>query len=295
MLVVTGPTGNVGAEFVDALIALGDDAPPFRIAAHDPDRFRRERGHHVPVVGFEYDDRSTWVTVLGGATSLFLLFPVPSPKAVRTRMKPFIDAAVAAGVGHIIYVSVPAAENVKRVPHYHVERHIEASGADYTFLRCGYFAQNLVRAISTHGVDIALYDELFVPARSSRTCMLDSRDVAQVALRAVQDPGEHRNVAHVLTGADVLEFGEVAETLSSVLERPVRYVDPSLPSFWRRLRRRGVTWDTVAFMTIVYTITRRGANSRVTDTVETLLGRPPTSFRAFAEDYRWRWEMCAWT
>jgi uncharacterized protein YbjT (DUF2867 family) len=295
MLVVTGPTGNVGAELAEALVALGAAAPPYRLAAHDPDRVRGQHGHDVPVVAFDYDDRTTWTGALAGATSLFLLFPLPSPRTVRTRMKPFIDAAVAAGVDHIVYVSVPAAADVKRVPHYHVERLIEASGASYTFLRCGYFAQNLVRAISTHGVDIVLRDEVFVPARSSRTCMLDSRDVAQVALEVVREPAHHRDRAYALTGAEVLDFGEVAEVLSEVLERPIRYADPKLLAYWWRLRRRGVTWDTVAFMTIVYTLTRRGVNSKVTDTVEQLIGRAPTSFDSFARAYRWRWETCTWT
>jgi uncharacterized protein YbjT (DUF2867 family) len=210
-------------------------------------------------------------------------------------MKPFIDAAVAAGTGHIIYVSVPAAATVKRVPHYAVERHIEASGADHTFLRCGYFAQNLVRSISTHGTDVVLHDELFVPAKASKTCLLDARDVAQVAVEVARDPASHRNREYRLSGLDVLDFSQIAEVLTEVLGRTIVYTDPSLPRYWRRLVHRGVTWDTVAFMTIVYSLSRRGSNATVGGELEELLGRPPTSFRTFVEDHRWRWEQCAWT
>jgi uncharacterized protein YbjT (DUF2867 family) len=295
MLLVTGPTGNVGAEVAAALTALGGAAPAHRLAAHHPDGVRRRLGDDVPVVAFDYDDRATWDAALDGIDTLFLLFPVPSPRTVRTRMIPFVDAAVGAGVDHIIYVSVPAAADVKRVPHYHVERHIEASGAHHTFLRCGYFAQNLVRAISTHGTDIVLHDEVFIPGKRSRTNLLDARDVADVVVTIAGDPAAHRDRAYRLNGSDVLDFEEVASTLSDVLERPIRYTDPSLPRYWRRLYRRGVTWDTISFMTIVYSLSRRGSNATEGGELPDLLGRDPRTFRTFATEERWRWDTCAWT
>jgi len=294
VFVVTGPTGNVGAELTRLLVER-PDAPAYRIAAHDPDRIRAQHGPDVPVARFDYDDRRTWPAVLDGVTALFLLFPLPSPRAVRTRMTPFVDAAVAAGCRHIVYVSVPGADRLRFVPHYQVERHIEASGAAPTFLRCSYFGQNLIRRISTHGVDIAERGEVFIPAGNGRTTFLDARDVAEVALLAVQKPDEFRGTAHTLTGPERLDLDEVAAILSEVLDRPIRYARPSLPQFWDRLRRRGVTWDTLLFMTIVYTLTRTGRNEPVTDELPRLLGRPARTFRQFAQDHRDRWLTRTWT
>lgn len=295
MLLVTGPTGNVGTQVSRALVDLGDAAPAYRLAAHRPDSVRRELGADVPVVAFDFDDRATWAAALDGVDSLFLLFPVPSPRTVRTRMKPFVDAATAAGVGHIVYVSVPGAATVKRVPHYAVERHIEASGAHHTFLRCGYFAQNLVRAISTHGTDIVLHDELFIPARDSQTNLLDARDVADAVVNIAADLESHRDRAYLLNGRDVFDFTQIAATLTEALGREIRYTNPSMPAFWRRLYRRGVTWDTIGFMTIVYSLSRRGTNATEGGDLETLLGRPSRSFHDFATEERWRWDTCAWT
>lgn len=129
-------------------------------------------------MALDFDDRSTWPAVLEGVTDSSLLFPLPSPKAVRIRMIPFIDAAVRAGCRHIVYVSVPAADTQRVVPHHAVENHIKQSGAHYTILRCGFFMQNLCRKVSTHGVDIMDRGELFVPGGRGRTTFLDSRDVA---------------------------------------------------------------------------------------------------------------------
>jgi hypothetical protein len=65
--------------------------------------------------------------------------------------------------------------------------------------------------------------------------------------------------------------------------------------FWYRLSRRGVPWDSLLFMTIVYTLTRTGRNEPMTDELPRLLGRPPRDLRRWAEDARWRWEQRAWT
>ncbi|MDX6742388.1 NmrA family NAD(P)-binding protein [Actinocorallia sp. A-T 12471] len=293
MFVVTGPSGNVGAEV--ARLTAGRTDLPYRIAAHHPDGIRARLGPETRVVPFDYDDRATWPAVLDGVTTLFLLFPLPHPRTVGTRMKPFIDAAVAAGVGHIVYVSVPGADRQKVVPHHQVEAHIKASGVPYTILRCSFFMQNLCRRLSTHGVDVVERDELFIPAGRGRTTFIDARDVADVVLKIAADPAAYRNREYVLTGAERLDFFEVAEIFSAVMGRPIRYTKPSLPRFWWRLWRRGVAWDAVLFMTIVYTLTRTGKNEPMTDELAALLGRPPRTMREFVRDYLPRWEKRDWT
>ncbi len=295
MLVITGPTGNVGTELTRSLAQQGDDAPPYRVAARDLERIHREFGEHVPTVFLDFDDRGTWSQALAGVSTLFLLYPVPKPKTVRTWMKPFVDAAVAAGVEHVIYVTVPGADHLKFVPHYKVERHIEATGTAHTFLRCSYFAQNLVRNISTHGVDIAEHDEIYIPGGKGKTTFIDSRDVADVIIDIVADPASHANQTYLLTGPQRLDFFECAEILTEVLGRPIRYAKPSMVRFWRRLKQRKVTWDTIAFMTIVYTLTRFDRNDPQSSDLPRLLGRDATTFRTFAEDYKWRWDTQTWT
>lgn len=288
MIVITGPTGNVGAELVSLLAA--QDRLDHRIAAHDPARFPG-----LPAVAFDYDDPATFDAVLDGVSTLFLLFPLPHPRTVRTRMIPFIDAAKRAGCRHIVYVTVPGADHLKVVPHHAVERHIESTGIPHTFLRCGFFMQNLCRKISTHGVDIMERGELFIPGGKGRTTFLDSRDVAAVALDVLRDPEAHRNRAYTLTGPESLTLYQAADLLSQALGRPVTYTRPSLPRFWLRLTRRGVTWDTLLFMSIVYTLTRTGRNEPLTDELPELLGRPATTFPQWAADYRDRFETRAWT
>lgn len=283
MIVVTGPTGNVGAQLVRLLEERGVE---HRTATHHP----RDGAPRV-----DYDDRSTWGPALDGVTRLFLLFPLPTPRAVDRRILPFLDAAVAAGCEHVVYLSVFGGDTQRLVPHHRVERAIEAAPVTHTILRCSYFMQNLFRAVSTHGVDVVEHGEVFVPAGRGRITFLDARDAAEVALDALVHPERHRDVGYALTGPEKLDFTEVARVLTEVLGRPVRYTDPSFPRFWSRLRRRGVGWDTIAFMSGVYLLTRLGRNEPVTDELPRLLGRPGRTFAEFARQEQWRWDTRTWS
>lgn len=283
MILVTGPNGNVGTELVRMLIA--DGTLPFRIAANTPAKIEALYGPDAPKVKFSFADRGTWGPALEGVETVFLLFPLPHPGTAKSWMLPFVAAAKEAGVRHIIYLSVPTAGDTKLVPHYTVERAIEASGLSYTLLRAAFFSQNLCRDITTHAVDIAKSDEIIVPAGKGVTSFVDSRDVAEVAVKVMRDPAAHAGKAYVLTGPELLDYHQVAAIMSEELGRPITYREPSVLRFWWTVGPR-VTWDTLLFMTGVYILTRRGKNADMTDTLPQLLGRSPRTMRDFVRDYR---------
>lgn len=295
MFIVTGPTGNVGFEVSRYLVDKNPEELDFRLAAHSVDRVVKEFGPATPVRHLDFDDPSTWPAVLEGGTTLFLLFPLPHPRTAKRWMVPFIDAAKEAGISHIIYVTVPGGDASRVIPHNTVEQHIKASGLGWTLLRPSYFMQNLVRALSTHGVDIAERDEIYIPAGKSTTTFVDSRDLAEVIAMIAADPVAHHEATYLLTGEHKKTYFDVADALSESLGRPIRYTHPSRPAFYRRMRKRGLSRDTVFFMCVVYTLARRGRNNPVSDDLPRLLGRDATTLRQFAQDYRWRWETETWT
>lgn len=289
MLVITGPSGNVGQQLVDVLERDYDG--PWRVACRHPERFTPGRG-----VAFDFFDRTTWPAALSGVDVLFLLFPLPGNRAAHDAIIPFIEAAEQAGCRHVVYVSVFGADRARFIPHHHVESALRNSSMSCTVLRCSFFMQNLHRAISTHGDDIVDHDELFIPAGRGKTTFIDARDAAEVAALVMTGPSEeHADRIYHLTGPRPIEMSEVADELSRVLGRRIRYANPSLIRFARRLRRREVGWDTVGFMCAVYTLTKLGLNQQVTDDVQQMLGRAPRTLSTFLEESTWRWTDRAWT
>jgi uncharacterized protein YbjT (DUF2867 family) len=294
VLLITGPSGNVGDELVDVMCA-GASGQRWRVASRHPEQMAERVGEAAQVCGFDFFDRTTWADSLRDVEALFLLFPLPSNRAARQAVIPFIDAAERAGCRHVVYVSVFGADRARFIPHYQVEAALMASSMTWTLLRCSFFMQNLHRSISTHGTDIVERGELFVPAGRGRTSFVDARDAADVAARALTGPAAHRNAVYHLTGPAALTMTEVAAALTSALGYRVTYTHPGLVRFAARLRLRGVGWDVIGFMAAVYSLTRLGHNQPITDEVQQLLGRPPRTLEEFLRDSAWRWHERAWT
>ncbi|WP_460359443.1 NmrA family NAD(P)-binding protein [Mycobacterium sp. ZZG] len=232
MLLITGPSGNVGRELVET---FRTNLPhrPWRVASRHPEQLRDSVGNAAQVCRFDFFERATWADTLREVETLFLLFPVPGNRAAREAVIPFIDAAESAGCRHVVYVSVFGADRAPFIPHYKVEAALKASSMGWTFLRCSFFMQNLHRAISTHGIDIAERGELFIPAGRGRTSFIDARDAAAVAALALTDPTAHHNVIYHLTGPAALTMHELAASMSEMLGYPVTYTHPGLARIFR--------------------------------------------------------------
>ena len=117
---------------------------------------------------------------------------------------------------------------------------------------------------------------------------MDARDVAAVAVEALTEPG-HENRAYPLTGAEALDYFEVAGVLSEVLGRRIIYARPGIPEFWRAARARGLPRGFAAVMVGIYTTARLGLAGTVTGDLARVLGRPPAALRRFASDHRETW------
>ncbi|CAN5906918.1 SDR family oxidoreductase [soil metagenome] len=290
IVVVTGATGNVGRWVVAGLLARGVRV---RVAARDPEAARQTFGAEFGATfgaepeytRFEFQDETTFPNTFAGATALFLVRP-PQLSNVERDIFPALDAAAALGIARVVFLSVQGAERNRVVPHRRIEDHLRANGAAWTFLRPSFFMQNLS---TTHRRDIAEHGEVFVPAGAGRTSFVDTRDVGAVAVKVLTEPG-HTLQAYELTGREALSYAQVADLFSEVLRRPVRYADPSLWSFWRRMRGYGYPRAYVGVMMALYTVCRLGLAAQVRPELARLLGRAPLSLEQFISDHADCWQ-----
>lgn len=269
-VVVTGPTGNVGSAVVDALDRAGIDARAV-------DRDTRPR--------LDFLDPTTFAEACEGARGLFLLRPPPISRVGPT-LNALVDAAIEAGVEHIVFLSVAGAEDNRIVPHHRVERHLHRGQVGWTILRPGFFAQNLGDA---YRADIRDDDRLYVPAADGRVAFVDTRDLAEVAAMAFADPATHRGRGYTLTGPEALTFEEVATVLTDALDRPIRYEPASALGYMAHLRRRGLAVPATVVQTILHLGLRRGDAEQVDPTLERLLGRRPRDVETYVADHVGQW------
>ena len=273
-ILVTGATGRTGGAVVDALRGKA----PIRAASRGATPIEGVRA-----VRLDYADPSTHAPALDGVRRVFVLAP---PGVPRGQLAAFLDAALAAGVERVVLQSVRGAEKSRVLPHRRMEDAVRERFGAWTMLRPADYMQNLA---DVHRTAIGRDGEIAVPAGTGRSPFVDVADVGAIGALALTEEG-HEGRGYALTGPDDLTFGEVAVTLSDVLDRPIRYRSPSVPRFvWEQVRRYDRPLPMALVMSALYTTQRLGRAGGVTGEVRRLLGRPATPLREFAERERGVW------
>jgi uncharacterized protein YbjT (DUF2867 family) len=276
-ILVTGATGTVGASVVTRLLAEGE---PVRAAVREltdtvPDGAESAR--------FDFADSATWDEALDGVDRMFLIRP-PAISDVKTYLRPAIARAADHRLRQVVFLSVMGVNRL--LPHWQVERDLEASELPHTVLRSAFFAQNLLTAYRR---DIIDHDRIRLAAGRGRTSFVDTRDVADVAALALQDPGTHAGSTYTLTGPAALSWYQVATLLSARLGRPIDYQPIGLLRYRRELLAQGMESAFVNVQLVIGAVATLGLADRLTPDVRNLLGHDPIALDHFVADHLASW------
>ncbi len=99
----------------------------------------------------------------------------------------------------------------------------------------------------------------------------------------------HRNKGYSLTGKDALDYYQVAEIYSRVLDKEIKYTKPSIFRFFYRMHKRGMKTGYILIMIAFYTTARLGLAKKTTSKLEELLDREPISVEQYVSDYKGCW------
>lgn len=189
---VTGATGTVGHSVAVELLERG--VLVIAGVRAEADAARLPVGA-VPR-SFEFGSSSAELaSALTGVDRLFLMRP-PAIEDVARYLFPLVDAAKAAGIAQVVFLSLQGVQANRKTPHHAVEQYLRRSGAPYTFLRPNFFMQNLS---TTYAERIRSQWEIFVPAGRSHTAFIDARNIGRVAAVTFTAPG-HLRKAYTLSG-----------------------------------------------------------------------------------------------
>ncbi len=235
MIVVLGGTGNIGRPLVAELTSRGAD---FKVVSRNAAAARETLGD-VAVVEADLSQPDSLAAAFEGASKLFLhsgLSPNLNAEQIAA-----IDAAKAAGIGHIVKIS--GNENGMRpdVPaptlrmHYETEEALKASGVAYTLIRPNYFMQNLLAMAPM----IADQGKMIAPISGEvEVSMIDCRDIAAVAAMALTESG-HEGQIYALHG-DPVSYPQVAAILSETLGKEIPHIQPPKEAAIQAMKDRGM-------------------------------------------------------
>ncbi|MCP8967687.1 SDR family oxidoreductase [Ectobacillus ponti] len=281
-ILVTGFTGTVGQEAAKQLVRWGERP---RCAVRNVEKALQQYGTEYEYAALDFDEEATFPAALAGVGRLFLMYP-PMIRE-KDSFARFIAAAKQHGVRHIVYLSVKDVQYLPFVPHHKNEKLIKQSGIPYTFLRAGYFTQNLNLFLLG---ELMKHDRIFVPAGKGKTSFTDVRDIAEIGALALLEGEKHYNKSYVPTGSEALTFFEVADIMTKVLGRRITYTNPTVKEFQTYFRQEGLEEAYLKVVTGIHLFTKIGLAKGITRDIERVTGHPPLSVRQYVEDYRAYWE-----
>jgi uncharacterized protein YbjT (DUF2867 family) len=178
--VVFGARGNVGRHVAADLQAAGKQV---RVTSRNP--AAAGFASQVQVAAADLEQTETLPAALAGAGKVFLY---ARPRGIEG----FVQAALSAGVRHVVLLSSGAVVNADAWhnpiarQHRTVELAIEQSGLDWTFIRPGMFATNTrwwwTESIRTRSV-------VRLPYPDAQTAPVHEKDMASLAVTALTELG----------------------------------------------------------------------------------------------------------
>ena len=218
----------------------------------------------------DYDDRDSLHTAFAGVDRLLLI----SSSAVGERVRQHgnvITAAKDAGVGFIAYTSIlnaQASNMALATEHKQTEDAIKAAGIPYSFLRNGWYSENITMTLPQ---DLQL-GQHFGAAGDGKFATATRNDYAEAA--AVVLAGGHDGQVLELAGDTAFTLAEFAATVSEVAGKPVTYTDMPEDAFAAALTSAGIPAGFAGILADSDAQAAKGALFNDSKTLSGLIGRP---------------------
>ncbi|RWD38067.1 MAG: NmrA family transcriptional regulator [Mesorhizobium sp.] len=286
MIVVTTPTASIGHQVLETL--LGSDEP-IRVIARDPSRLPSHTRERVEVVQGSHSDIGVVNEAFAGADAVFWLVP-PNVHTENVEAayvdfsRPACDAIKSRGVKRVVAVSALGRGTAVAGKAGHVSASlamddlIASTGVSYRALTMPSFMDNILRQV----VPIRSQGMFFWPISGNRklpTCA--TRDIAAAAAKLLLDPTWSGQDCVPILGPEDLSFNDMAQIMSQVLGKPVRFEQISFEAFRAGFIERGASEAFAQGM-----VDMLEAKNEDLDTAEprTPHSTTPTSFPQWCED-----------
>jgi NAD(P)H dehydrogenase (quinone) len=300
--VVTGVGGYIGAAVAEDL--LKDGVPPgeIRVTSRNADTLAKWRARGVQVRAADFNDKAALTEAFRGADHVFMVSTMEVGERRQRQHANAIEAARAAGVGHLVYTSFlnaekPEVNSLELTDHKFTEGLIKSSGIAWNLMRNNQYAD----AMAENQAAIAISTGKAIGnTGAGRVGFVSRDDVAAVAARLLQGKGEP-NTAYEVTGPEALSFPDVSRLireLSGAEFQDIDLTDDAMYAMWDSLgvpreatgdfSKSPVPWCSDGMVSFGRMI-REGRLDRVTDVVERFTGRKPKSLRELMLERRHNW------
>ena len=244
MIVITTSTGQIGKQILNQIL---DSGKSIRVVARDPSRLDPKIRDRVEVVQGSHDNINVVTRAFEDAECVFWLVPpnLPVKDAKEYYLdftRPACEAIKTQGVKRVVGVSSlgrKVAKNIGLVgAAYAMDELIESTGVNYRALQMPAFMDDIL----TFNIGSILSQGAFFGSQSGdrKTPSCATRDIAAVAARLLLDDSWSGQGSVPVLGPEDISFNDIAQILSEVLDRPVRYQQISRADHKAALMQHGM-------------------------------------------------------
>jgi NAD(P)H dehydrogenase (quinone) len=286
-LLVTGASGQFGRLVIKHLIESQGVAPASIVAtSRDAAKLADLAARGVRTVAADYENPASLEAAFKGADRVLIVSSdVLDGTDRRLRQhRAAVAAAKAAGVGHILYTSMPQPDDSLVTfagDHLGTEEAIKATGIGYTILRNTWYMENLFGSIPGALKSGAWY----TAAGDGKVSHASREDLARAAAAALASD-DASNKIYTLTGSQDLTASEIAALVSEISGKKIEVVHVPDEGLVQGMIAGGVPAFIAPIFASFDTNTRAGKLPGVTDSIKTLTGKAPVTLKSFLEAHK---------
>jgi len=301
-IIVTGASGAFGMAAARLLLERVP-AAELILTTRKPEQLAEFSKRGAQVRKADFDHPETLEAAFAGGEKMLLI----STARVGSRVgqhRNAVQAAVRAGVRHIVYTSVMGADRennpaIVKLDHRATEKIIEGSGAKWTFLRDSQYSEAIAMAVIPPALASGRLPD---NAHDTPIAFVSRDDCVASAVGALTTPG-HENKAYDITGPELLSFPKAVAMAAEMAGRPIDYRAVSDEEMFAYFDSLGIPrhasddpnagpipWSSEDMVTFGRSI-REGYFNVLSDSVEKLTGRKPRPLRDVLKQYQHTWPV----
>ncbi|RDC55854.1 SDR family NAD(P)-dependent oxidoreductase [Pedobacter chinensis] len=198
-----------------------------------------------------------------------------------------IRAAKENGVKKIIYYSLQRKDDQpdggllgnKTVAHYITENALIASGMIYVILQVSLYTDMIPQYA---GQQIQQTKTIYLPAEDGKVAYALRSELGEAgAIIALDETGKYDNKFIELTGSEAISWTTIATMISAITGDKYKYVSPEVNEFLETMKTNGTpAWMGPALKEMQQAVAH-GEFTKVTDDLESILGRKPETVMNF--------------
>ena len=280
MLLITDISGHIGLSAARKSLAAGKKV---RGVTRRFDSVGSLAESGAEIVEGNLLEKSVRAEVLDDVSSIILITK-NSPSQVKLETEISAEAEKR-GVKHIVKISsidaTPESISPISSSHYEVELFLSGLSLTTSTIKPTFFMQNFLRVCDS----IKNSDSFSLPLGTAKIGMIDANDIGEIASNiAMNKPLNSKS--YLITGPQLIDLYQVAEKMSAVFGREIRYLEHSHEEFKHYLANTIRDPWTVEAISQWYEEIGSGSLEIITNECLELLGKSPRTIKDFSDTHR---------